>query len=173
MYNLNRKISCFLKKAFLKSCQISNLAQTTKRPSQKKNEHKKKRRAKRESWYIMTKRRTLTSETDYGSHSNVISLFLYLLLSSASETKASCKKLSSWIDLSLTLDGRDKITKTIQYTCRFLAWWYGNNKFRAMRLRNLQKSLTSRYACVFMLMVDNLHIFDTLKNNPFLLLLGI
>jgi hypothetical protein len=37
--------------------------------------------------------------------------------------KATAWSLQSWIALSLTLDGRDKITKFVQYCARFLAWW--------------------------------------------------
>lgn len=40
------------------------------------------------------------------------------------QRKASPWKLQSWIALSLTLDGRDKITKVLQYVSRFLAWWF-------------------------------------------------
>lgn len=71
--------------------------------------------------------------------------------------KASPTTLKSWIDLSLTLDGRDKITKVIQYTCRFLGSYYeslassvfvNENQYgmlisKARRFRNLQKALTS------------------------------
>lgn len=39
-------------------------------------------------------------------------------------SKASPFTLKSWIALSLTLDGRDKITKVIQYTSRFLGFYY-------------------------------------------------
>jgi hypothetical protein len=63
--------------------------------------------------------------------------------------KVSVFSLSNWAALSLTLDGRDKITKTLQYLCRLLVWWYGrgNNKSRALPFNNLYKSLgTSRKA---------------------------
>lgn len=73
------------------------------------------------------------------------------------DKKASPMILKSWIDLSLTLDGRDKITKVIQYTCRFLGSYYeslassvfvNENQYamlnsKARRFRNLQKALTS------------------------------
>ena len=38
--------------------------------------------------------------------------------------KASPSHLKSWIALSLTLDGRDKLTKVLQYGSRLLAWYY-------------------------------------------------
>ena len=38
--------------------------------------------------------------------------------------KSSPSVLKSWIALSLTLDGRDKITKVLQYASRLLAWYY-------------------------------------------------
>eukprot|EP00537_Pseudo-nitzschia_pungens_P014521 CAMPEP_0172396172 /NCGR_PEP_ID=MMETSP1061-20121228/24136_1 /TAXON_ID=37318 /ORGANISM="Pseudo-nitzschia pungens, Strain cf. pungens" /LENGTH=450 /DNA_ID=CAMNT_0013127969 /DNA_START=118 /DNA_END=1470 /DNA_ORIENTATION=+ len=40
------------------------------------------------------------------------------------EGKASLKELKYWIALSLTLDGRDKMTKVLQYVSRLLGWWY-------------------------------------------------
>jgi hypothetical protein len=33
-------------------------------------------------------------------------------------------QLQNWIALLLTLDGRDKVTKVLQYTCRLLSWWF-------------------------------------------------
>lgn len=80
-------------------------------------------------------------------------------------TKASPLSISSWIGTALTLDGRDKITKVIQYSSRFLGSYYENIAaklgsdssvtdsaatlrlielclFRAKRFRNLQNSLT-------------------------------
>ena len=67
-----------------------------------------------------------------------------LCLLSAFHQKASIKKLSSWISMSLTLDGRDKITKVIQYACRFLTWWYTNvskQLLSASSYKSLYKSL--------------------------------
>lgn len=81
-------------------------------------------------------------------------------------TKASPLVMNSWIGTALTLDGRDKITKVIQYSSRFLGFYYetiadkiANGTIsdtrsatslrlielflsRATRFRNLQKSLT-------------------------------
>jgi hypothetical protein len=66
--------------------------------------------------------------------------------------KASPYALQSWSALALTLDGRDKITKVLQYSSRFLGWWFaagsnnGNNG-HSQRFLNLYKSLsTSRKA---------------------------
>lgn len=39
-------------------------------------------------------------------------------------SKASPLALTSWIAVALTLDGRDKITKVIQYASRFLGYYY-------------------------------------------------
>jgi hypothetical protein len=52
------------------------------------------------------------------------------------QRKASPWKLTSWIALSLTLDGRDKITKTLQYLSRMLGWW-----FLAMGAKNASSRL--------------------------------
>jgi len=40
------------------------------------------------------------------------------------QRKASFTELKYWIALSLSLDGRDKITKVLQYASRFLGWWF-------------------------------------------------
>jgi hypothetical protein len=37
--------------------------------------------------------------------------------------KATPLALESWAALSLTLDGRDKLTKVFQYATRLLGWW--------------------------------------------------
>lgn len=75
-------------------------------------------------------------------------------------TKASPFLIKSWITMSLTLNGRDKITKVIQYSSRLLGFYYesvaANIKngsttnirqvalflSKAKRFRNLQKTLT-------------------------------
>lgn len=60
--------------------------------------------------------------------------------------KPSLLDWGAWNKLSLTLDGRDKITKVIQYSARFLAWWLLGSK-QAPRFEALKKSLaTSRKA---------------------------
>jgi len=70
----------------------------------------------------------------------------FVCLSEGLSKKASPCSLSSWVALSLTLDGRDKITKTIQYMCRLLSWWYStilsSNK-AALPYANLYKSLAN------------------------------
>ena len=45
-------------------------------------------------------------------------------LKASIRSKASPLTLSSWIAVALTLDGRDKITKVIQYTSRLLGYYY-------------------------------------------------
>lgn len=47
------------------------------------------------------------------------------LLSTALSCKAPLDDLSSWTAASLTLDGRDKVTKILQYACRLMVWWLG------------------------------------------------
>ena len=64
--------------------------------------------------------------------------------------------LHAWNHLILTLDGRDKVTKLLQYLCRFLAWWLQQSKntsnktsafFIAERFAAMKNSLaTSRKA---------------------------
>ena len=61
------------------------------------------------------------------------------------QRKESAFKLESWVALSLTLDGRDKITKVFQYVSRFLAWWLvavGRDR-QAERFEALKTSLTT------------------------------
>lgn len=81
-------------------------------------------------------------------------------LTSSIDSKASPYVLKSWTLLSQTLDGRDKITKIIQYTSRFLGYYYevlllNQIKYhtsdvvlasttwmeKARKFRNLQKAL--------------------------------
>jgi len=66
-------------------------------------------------------------------------------LSDGLNKKASGYTAQSWISLSLTLDGRDKITKVVQYTARLLSWWFGqkamNNPAHSERFKNLYKAV--------------------------------
>lgn len=61
------------------------------------------------------------------------------------EKKASPLALKSWTSLALTLDGRDKITKVLQYTARFLGFWFAgrNNMSQALRFTSLYKTLSN------------------------------
>ncbi|VEU44933.1 unnamed protein product [Pseudo-nitzschia multistriata] len=66
------------------------------------------------------------------------------------EGKASFTELKYWIALSLTLDGRDKITKVLQYASRLMAWWLVSSvhssrisRAHARRFTSLYKSLGS------------------------------
>lgn len=75
--------------------------------------------------------------------------------SGSSTRKASPFVLKSWIALALTLDGRDKITKLLQYTCRLMAHFYESSLLlltavdpalslsRIKSFRNLQSSLAN------------------------------
>ena len=49
----------------------------------------------------------------------------------------------SWVDLVLTLDGRDKVTKFIQYAARLLAWYYAGTPSQHKRFASLKQSITS------------------------------
>ena len=88
------------------------------------------------------------------NYNPMISLFsqeITCLISGISK-KENSLSLKSWVALSLTLDGRDKITKLIQYLCKFIGWYYeslflsslpeNNLLQKANRFRKLQKSLT-------------------------------
>mmetsp|Transcript_24743 Transcript_24743/g.54302 ORF Transcript_24743/g.54302 Transcript_24743/m.54302 type:complete len:456 (+) Transcript_24743:324-1691(+) len=64
------------------------------------------------------------------------------------EGKASFMELKYWIALSLTLDGRDKITKVLQYVSRLLSWWLlsransdGTSRAHGKRFASLYKTL--------------------------------
>jgi len=41
------------------------------------------------------------------------------------QLKRSPLSMKNWIACLLTLDGRDKSTKVLQYMCRMLSWWFG------------------------------------------------
>ncbi|CAJ1934264.1 unnamed protein product [Cylindrotheca closterium] len=51
------------------------------------------------------------------------------------EKKQSPRAIKSWAAMALTLDGRDKITKVIQYTTRFLGWYLAGGSFKTQSLR--------------------------------------
>lgn len=60
------------------------------------------------------------------------------------QRKAPFTELKYWTALSLTLDGRDKITKVLQYTSRFLSWWFlskARTSGHGRRFTSLYKSL--------------------------------
>jgi hypothetical protein len=60
------------------------------------------------------------------------------------QRKATPLALKSWAALALTLDGRDKITKVLQYASRLLGWWFiGRSKNQAMRFTTLYKQLAN------------------------------
>jgi hypothetical protein len=61
------------------------------------------------------------------------------------ERKATPFAIKSWAALALTLDGRDKITKVLQYTARFLGWWFtgGRHKNQSIRFTALYKTLAN------------------------------
>ena len=64
------------------------------------------------------------------------------------QRKAPFTELKYWMALSLTLDGRDKITKVLQYASRLLGWWFlskvktsQNRRGHGRRFMSLYKSL--------------------------------
>lgn len=66
------------------------------------------------------------------------------------QRKASPFHVKNWIDVSLTLDGRDKITKTLQYLSRLVAWYFvaysgasAFSKHQSIRFTALYKALAS------------------------------
>eukprot|EP00980_Cylindrotheca_fusiformis_P027112 scaffold18886_cov108-Cylindrotheca_fusiformis.AAC.3 len=61
------------------------------------------------------------------------------------ERKASPLAIKSWASLALTLDGRDKITKVLQYVSRFLGWWFAGGRFnnQSLRFNALYKTLAN------------------------------
>lgn len=64
-------------------------------------------------------------------------------LSKGLDQKAKSWTVESWVALSLTLDGRDKITKIVQYGARIMAWWFVNlDPAHAQRFKDLYKSIS-------------------------------
>lgn len=59
------------------------------------------------------------------------------------ERKANPLQLQSWCQLLLTLDGRDKVTKLLQYWSRLLAWWLVSGSAGQKRADSLKASLTN------------------------------
>ena len=65
------------------------------------------------------------------------------LLRTGIERKANPLQLRSWCQLLLTLDGRDKVTKLLQYWSRLLAWWLVSGSAGQKRADALKASLTT------------------------------
>lgn len=63
-------------------------------------------------------------------------------LSHGLNRKATPRALESWVALSLTLDGRDKITKVVQYASRLLAWWFGGGNGTAAHAQRFKALYT-------------------------------
>jgi Peroxisomal biogenesis factor 11 (PEX11) len=96
----------------------------------------------------------MTSASCSGQEHNNASLPLVPSWKHGMAGKASGKmRITPWFDLAMTLDGRDKITKLLQYISRFLAWYYGSVKksssatatiqHMAERFANLKVALTN------------------------------
>lgn len=93
-----------------------------------------------------------------------------LPLKAGINAKGSVFVLKNWILLSLTLDGRDKITKTFQYLARFIAWYYEGiccSADAAKPYRALQSSLTnSRKAFRLGKFINELHkLYELMKKT--------
>jgi hypothetical protein len=58
------------------------------------------------------------------------------------QLKVTAWELQSWVSMALTLDGRDKITKFLQYVARLLAWWLAGTT-QAQRFTSLKTSITT------------------------------
>jgi hypothetical protein len=58
------------------------------------------------------------------------------------QLKVTAWELQSWVSMALTLDGRDKITKLLQYVARLLAWWLAGTT-QAQRFTSLKTSITT------------------------------
>mmetsp|Transcript_4205 Transcript_4205/g.4777 ORF Transcript_4205/g.4777 Transcript_4205/m.4777 type:complete len:477 (-) Transcript_4205:1498-2928(-) len=91
------------------------------------------------------------------------------------QQKVSILEIKAWIAMSLSLDGRDKITKVLQYLSRFLAWWFlskvNSPAYAAAhghRLTNFFKSLsTSRKAFRLGRSIDELYKLGELLSRHF------
>ena len=58
--------------------------------------------------------------------------------------KLSPNAIKPWATLALTLDGRDKITKVLQYSTRLLGWYFASrNPHQSQRFLSLYKSLAN------------------------------
>jgi hypothetical protein len=58
------------------------------------------------------------------------------------QRKCTAWELQSWVSMALTLDGRDKITKFLQYAARLLAWWLAGTT-QAQRFSSVKTSITT------------------------------
>lgn len=85
-------------------------------------------------------------EEDVSTSNNIpksaSSLLPIISLKQGLQKKASPLALESWVKLALTLDGRDKITKVVQYSSRMLAWWFASSH-QSKRFKSLQSSVTT------------------------------
>jgi hypothetical protein len=90
-----------------------------------------------------TDKKAVARKVFMSSNDDVLSIFsLQACLTSALSLKRSPIRGDSWIDLVLTLDGRDKVTKVLQYMARLLAWYYQSSPDRSRRWSALKASLT-------------------------------
>lgn len=91
------------------------------------------------------------------SQMNAASLGLIPTVLSGFQAKRSGFRVDSWVDLVLTLDGRDKVTKFLQYSARLLAWYYAGTA-QQERFASLKQSfISSRKAFRFGRSIIELH----------------
>jgi hypothetical protein len=79
---------------------------------------------------------TVPSGPSVSSDTNIIdrsAMPFVTVLQHGLRRKESAWSVQSWIVLALTLDGRDKLTKTLQYTCRLLAYMLTTTRFDALQ----------------------------------------
>jgi hypothetical protein len=94
-----------------------------------------------ENGQVAEKSEPAISEDEKGAPKKRIPSFVEVGL----QRKATPLAIKSWAALALTLDGRDKITKVLQYTARFLGWWFtgGRHKNQSIRFTALYKTLAN------------------------------
>jgi len=63
-------------------------------------------------------------------------------------SKSSVLDPSSWAKLMVSLDGRDKITKIIQYSSRFLAYYTQQKRFSNQNFQIMEFSRSTRYVII-------------------------
>lgn len=90
----------------------------------------------------------------------------WICLKSGISAKASPYTPGSWVKLSLTLDGRDKITKTIQYASRFLFYYTQKEKWQKLQksLTNSRKAYRLGRSFVELFKLYNLGVFQHIAN---------
>jgi len=84
-------------------------------------------------------------ETNSIASSSIVKSILPSFVHTGLQRKAPFRELKYWTALSLTLDGRDKITKVLQYSSRLLAWWFLSKARTSRNFRGHAERFTSFY----------------------------